>query len=110
MKIVSPERFKGLDLQKILGTNVWIENIREILRDASNNNYWAFLYLASSIQIVEYPGKIQLDTLEWAEMEEESTEIKNYDSILDYLIYSAKRNILSAKKIRITEESFDLIF
>ncbi len=109
MKIFSPTKFDSLDLQKALGLNIWITDIKKELENCTGY-YWDFVQLSSAINIIEYPTKIEPDPLEWVEMEEEGQKIKNDKSILDYIIYSAKRKILSSKKIKITEESFDLIF
>lgn len=110
MKIVAPRRFEEeIDLQKMLGENIWIQDIQDEL-EGSTHCYSNFTLLASPIQVVGYPGKIDIDALEWAEMQEEGEEIVKYGDILHFAEYSARRNILSAKDIKITDESFDLIF
>lgn len=108
MKILAPKKFEKVNLQEILGKNVWVEDIFDELKQ-STTCYSNFTLLASPIQILGYPSKIEIEPLEWSEMEEEAQEIKKGD-ILHYLEFSARRKILAASDIKITDDKFDLIF
>lgn len=108
LKIISPKRFETLDLQKILGKDVWIEDIEDVLK--KTHCYTDFTLLAAPMHILEYPGKIVLDELEWAEMEEEAQSIKESEDIPFFLEFSSKRKILSSKKVEVTDKNLNLIF
>ncbi len=109
LKIVSPKRFESIDLQKVIGEDIWIQDIEDTLKESSSC-YSDFTLLATPMHILGYPGKIELDTLEWAEMEEEGQDIKKGGDISHFMEYSSKRKILSAKDIEITDENLNLIF
>ncbi len=109
MKIVAPTRFESIDLQKILGKNVWIHEIEKELELLKYESYRNFASLAISLHILEFPSKIILEPYECKEMNIEAERLKN-DDILTYTEFSGKRNILSSQNIKITEKSFDLLF
>ncbi len=108
LKILAPERFKTINIQKILG-NIWQQDIIEELESLKKENYSNFTFLAAPLQILEYPSRIEIEPDEWKGMEIEAQKLKE-ESILSFCEFSSRRNILAAKDIEITNESFDLIF
>lgn len=109
LKILAPKRFETVNIQKILGTDIWYKDIEQELESTKRESYCNFLCLATPLQILEYPSKLEIEPYEWQEMEIEAQEIKNED-ILFFNEFSSRRNILAAKEINVTNESFDLIF
>lgn len=109
LKILAPKRFETLDIQKILGTDIWHKHIEEELECTKQESYSHFLCFATPLQILEYPSKLEIEPHEWQEMEFEALKFKD-EEILFFTGFSSQRNILAAKEINITNESFDLIF
>lgn len=109
LKIVSPTRFESLNFREIVGEYIWEKQVENELEELSEN-CWDFTIFASSLQILNFPRKITLDTLEWAELEEEAQKFLSEGKISDFVIFSGARNILSARKLHINEDRFDLIF
>jgi hypothetical protein len=109
MKIVAPRRFDSLNLQTILGKSIWNEEINKFLNNAKKEDYRNFTSLASNFHILQFPGKIELDKEELNAINIEAERLKD-DDILTFAEFSAKRNLLSAKEIKITDSNVDLIF
>jgi hypothetical protein len=105
LKILAPERFKTINIQKILG-NIWQQDIIEELESLKKENYSNFTFLAAPLQILEYPSRMEIEPDEWGGMEIEAQKLKD-QSFLSFCEFSSRRNILAAKDIEITNESFD---
>jgi hypothetical protein len=114
IKLLYPEKFTEDEILKILGHSTWEERITQYVKELKEKSLEDYndtiTDLASAINIIGYPRRIQFKKKDWEWLKQYKdffiTE-NDYAGLAEYLM---KMKTISAKEIKITRENILLIF